>query len=640
MSEGPGATLVPGGARFAVWSSAATRIEVSIFDGTGEREIDRISLERGEGDFWRGFAAGAREGTRYGLRADGPYEPSAGLWFDPEKLLVDPYAVEIDRPYRYDPALAARRGAGSDTAPLVPKAILRNALPPLTDPPLAIDPAGLVYEVSVRALTMRHPEVPPPLRGTVAALAHPAILGHLRKLGVSAVELMPVTAWIDERHLPALGLANAWGYNPVTFMALDPRLAPGGLPELRATVAALRAEGIATILDLVFNHTGESDTLGPTLSLRGLDNRAYYRHAAHDPGLLVNDTGCGNTVACDHPPASRLVLDALRHFASLAGVDGFRFDLAPILGRTATGFDPNAELLRAIAADPLMAGRTLIAEPWDIGPDGYRLGDFPESFLEWNDRYRDDVRRFWRGDGSIGALATRLAGSSDIFARDGARSSRTVNFVAAHDGMTLADIAAYQHKHNSANGEENRDGHDENLSWNCGVEGETADTEIRARRDRDRRALLATLFASRGFVMLTAGDEFGRSQRGNNNAYAQDNELTWLDWEGRDRELEAFVAGLSTTRRDCGAYADARFLDGGDIEWLAPDGSAMTPTAWEAPGARALAMVLKTGEAPLAVLFNGSGETIAFRDPFAAGTVEVAARSVILKGRWTEPKKT
>ncbi|TIV80539.1 MAG: glycogen debranching enzyme GlgX, partial [Mesorhizobium sp.] len=382
-----GATFSPDGIRFAAWSSSARRLWVSIFDDSGAHEIDRLELQpQGEGGHAL-LVSGLSDGARYGFRADGDYAPERGLWFDPEKLLADPYAIEIDRPYQYHWRLAAKRNEGADTAPLMPKSVA-CALPPLLPalPPL-FQPGGLIYELNVRSFTKLHPDVPEAQRGTIAALAHPAVIEHLQKLGVSAVELMPITASIDERHLPPLGLHNAWGYNPVTFMALDPRLAPGGLAELRDTVAALRKAGIGTILDLVFNHTGESDRFGPTLSLRGLDAQAYYRH--EPDGRLVNDTGTGNTIACDHPVVREMVLDTLRHFVRAAGVDGFRFDLAPVLGRVDGTFDPQAPLLQAIAGDPLLADRVLIAEPWDIGPGGYQLGNFSRPFLEWNDRYRD-----------------------------------------------------------------------------------------------------------------------------------------------------------------------------------------------------------------------------------------------------------
>ncbi|MDP3895987.1 MAG: glycogen debranching protein GlgX [Mesorhizobium sp.] len=616
-----GATVTSSGIHFSAWSGTASRMWVSLFEG--DVESARPEMARGGDGVFEASVPGLAAGARYGFRADGDYDPARGKWFDPDKLLIDPYAIEIDRAFVYDARLAARRGEGGDTAPLMPKAVA-VALPPRVDaaPPL-FRPGGLIYEVSVRAFTKLHPDVPERQRGTVAALAHPAVIAHLTKLGVSAVELMPVTAWIDERHLPPLGLRNAWGYNPVSFMALDPRLAPGGIAELRDTLAALRAAGIGTILDLVFNHTGESDALGPTLSLRGLDNHAYYRHAPGDPGLLVNDTGCGNTVACDHPRVRELILASLRHFVLNAGVDGFRFDLAPILGRTGDGFDPQAETLRAIAADPVLADRVMIAEPWDIGPGGYQLGRFPKTFLEWNDAARDDFRRFWRGDpGTVGALATRLAGSSDIFGRDGSLRTRTINFIAAHDGMTLADITAYGHKHNHANGEHNRDGHDENLSWNNGVEGETDDEDIRNARRRDAMALLATLFASRGTILLAAGDEFGRSQKGNNNAYAQDNAIAWLDWAERDMELETYTAALSAVRLGFPALHATEFLVGageGDAarptaDWLSTDWTPLDEARWNDPRNRRLAMVIdgQNHARRIAVLVNGDRRAVAF----------------------------
>lgn len=628
-----GATITPEGLRFAVWSGAAERIWVCLFDG--ERETQRLEMKP-EGEGVRALLVpGLESGIRYGFRAEGTYDPEKGLWFDLQKLLVDPYAVAIDRPYVYDARLAARRGEGDDTAPLVPKAIaLALPKPPPAHAP-RFDPGGLIYELSVKAFSIRHSGVPEQDRGTLRALAAPAVIDHLKKLGVSAVELMPTAAWIDERHLAPLGLTNAWGYNPVTFMALDPRLAPGGIADLRAATTALHAAGIGVILDVVFNHTGESDALGPTLSLRGLDAQAYYRCNAD--GKLVNDTGTGNTLACDHPVVRELVLDSLRHFVRHAGVDGFRFDLAPVLGRNADGYTPDAPLLDAMRADPLLADRILIAEPWDIGENGYQLGNFRPPFLEWNDRFRDDVRRFWRGDaGTVGALATRLSGSSDVFARDGASTTRTVNFVAAHDGMTLADLVAYAKKHNEANGENNRDGHDKNFSWNNGVVGETDDPAIRNRRGADMRALLATLFASRGAIMLTAGDEFGRSQRGNNNAYAQDNDLTWLDWDQRDSGLETYTAALSTLRRATPALRDTRFLTGQpengyeipDVEWLTESGAPLDDLTWQDPARRRLVMVLRDGNAQggrLAVLFNGDRTASIFALPCRDGYVWTAA---------------
>ena len=405
----PGATLTEHGADFAVWSEHAEKIELCLFEWDGQREVVRLPMQRDAGHVHHVSIPKIPENIRYGYRAHGTYAPDQGLWFDPSKLLLDPYATEIDRPFAYDRRLA---DFGVDTAALMPKAIPRKhpEVPP--KPPL-FRTGGLIYELAVRPFTILHPDIPEHQRGTVAALAHPTILAHLKRIGVDAVELMPITAWIDERHLPPLGLTNGWGYNPVGFMALDPRLCPGGVAELRDTVAALHEAGIGVILDLVFNHTGESDRAGPTLSLRGLDNLACFRHVEGHPGTLVNDTGTGSTVACDHPFVRRLIVDSLRHFVQHAGVDGFRFDLAPALGRGPHGFSRDAETLRAVVSDPVLADRILIAEPWDIGPGGYQLGNFPPPFLEWNDRARDDIRRFWRGDRwTVGELATRPATAS------------------------------------------------------------------------------------------------------------------------------------------------------------------------------------------------------------------------------------
>ena len=636
-----GATPVTGGTRFAVWSGGATKLWLCLFDARGEAELDRIPLERGPDGVFAATVPGIGAGARYGLRADGPYDPDRGLWFDPSKLLVDPHAVTLDRSFAWDPVIAAPRGTGIDSAPFVPKAIVTPL--PAPRPPEAprFRPGGLIYELQVRAFTRLHPAVPEAIRGTVAALAHPAVLDHLTRIGVDAVELMPVTAWIDERHLAALGLRNAWGYNPVVFLAPEPRICPGGMAELAAAVTALHGAGIGVILDVVYNHTGEGERAGSVLSLRGLDAQAYFRH--HEGGHLVNDTGTGNTLDCSHPATRRLVLDAMRHFVGQAGIDGFRFDLAPILGRNGHGFDPDAALLREIAADPWLGTRVLIAEPWDIGPGGYALGRFPAPWLEWNDRFRDRVRSFWQGTpNGPGDFATALAGSGDVFPPP---QTRTVNFVAAHDGFTLADLVSYDEKHNEANGEANRDGHGTNHSWNHGVEGPSDDPMVRTARRRDMRALLATLFASRGTIMLTAGDEFGRSQSGNNNAYAQDNETTWLDWEGRDTELEAFTAALAAFRRARPALSDPVLLTGEpepnglpDVAWLTAGGKRKATADWEGHRCDAFAMVLaRGGDGRLAVLFNRTASEVAFRLPTRPGhawpdarrgRIAVAPRSV------------
>ena len=620
--------FVEGGLRFIVESSDAAAIELAVF--AGDEVETRHAMQRIDDVRFEVVLPRAGEGTRYGFRAHGEYAPDHGLWFDPSKLLMDPHATQIDRSYQYDARLTQY---GFDTASLMPKAVVvRKSGSRVAKPPL-FKPGGLVYEAQVKALTFLHPQVPEAKRGTISALGEPAIIEHLVRLGVDAIELMPVTAWIDERHLPPLGLTNAWGYNPVSFMALDPRLAPGGIADLRSAVQALREAGIGVILDLVFNHTGESDRFGPTLSLRGLDNRVWYRHAESDPGLLVNDTGCGNTVACDHQRVRALIVDSLRHFVEEAGVDGFRFDLAPIMARSGAGFDRNATIFSAISDDPVLGDRIMIAEPWDIGPDGYQLGNFPDGWLEWNDRYRDDLRRYWQGAALPGELATRLAGSSDIFARNG-NKTRSVNFLAAHDGFSLADIVAYEHKHNEANGENNRDGHNTNHSWNNGVEGKSEDAVILARRKADIKALLSSLFLSRGTVMLCAGDEFAKSRNGNNNAYCQDNEINWLDWEHRDLEIENHVVTLSAIRRQFDCLREQGLLSGEgnprDVEWLRADGNAMHPGDWEKGDLAGFAMVLdcKNGQS-VVVMINQSAEPVRFQIGKLAKTVD--ARSVALE---------
>mgnify|MGYP001174266365 CR=1 FL=1 len=631
VPEPLGVTLLKGGANVAVFGRNASQVFFCLFDDKGERETARLALPQRSGDVHHGFVAGIGPGSRYGLRADGPFEPARGHRYDPAKLLVDPYAKLLDRPFRYLPALSAPRHAAIDTAPFVPRAILAPAAAAAARRLPREAPPGLVYEVPVRAFSMRHPDIAPPLRGTLAALAEPCVIEHLHKLGVTHVELMPIAAWIDERHLPPLGLANAWGYNPILFMAPDPRLAPGAIAELAATVAALHLVGISVVLDVVYNHTGEGDAEGPTISLRGLDNAVYYRHASDDPGRLVNDTACGNTLACDREPVIRLVTEAMRYWAEASAIDGFRFDLATVLGRTPAGFSPEAPLLAAIAEDPLLRGMLLIAEPWDVGPGGYRLGQFPAPFLEWNDKYRDDARRFWRGDEArAGALATRLAGSSDVFQAGFRRPSASVNFIACHDGFTLADLVSHAQKHNEANGEQNRDGADDNHSWNDGVEGETADAQVKAGRLRDVRALLATLFLSRGTPMLTAGDELGRSQKGNNNAYSQDNELGWIDWAAADHGLAEFVARLSALRAASATLRQDAFFTGEplrrgglpDVEWLAPSGRPMRDADWS--GAElfgmATAQIRAGGSAQrLCIVFNRSAELSAFTLPDAGG---------------------
>ena len=565
MTEPFGATIANGKTRFAVRSPKASAVDLCLFDASGET---RHAMGR-HGENWQLDCEGELTGALYGFRAHGEWAPERGLWFDPSKLLVDPYAREIDGRFVQHPSLSE---FGVDTADIVPRAIVQAPAPGAPRQAPVFTRGGLIYELNVRAFTVLHPDVPEALRGTVAALAHPSVIAHLKKLHVSAVELMPIVAWIDERHLPPLGLVNAWGYNPVAMMALDPGLCPGGVAELRETVAALHAEGIGALLDIVLNHTGESDVHGGVLSLRGLDDEAYAKEA---DGRLANVTGTGNTLDFANLHVRRLAIETLRHFVRQCGVDGFRFDLATVLAR-GPEFNAAAPIFEEIASDQWLSDRILIAEPWDMGTGGYRLGQFPSNWLEWNDRFRDDVRRFWRGDVDvgIGRLATRLAGSSDVFGPE----TRSVNFLAAHDGMTLADAVAYAHRHNQANGEGNRDGHHENFSWNCGSEGSSEDEAVRTMRSRDIRAMLATLFASTGTIMLTAGDEFGRTQVGNNNAYCQENETTWLDWKSRDRALEDYVADLAA-RRAANTNYFAAFKH--DANWLSLDGRPMSADDWE-----------------------------------------------------------
>ncbi|MGK2909736.1 MAG: glycogen debranching protein GlgX [Sphingobium sp.] len=619
-----GAQVEAGGTRFAVWSPADA-LWLCLFED--DQEIVRLPMAR-HGMVFSLFAPGVGEGTHYGFRADGPYDPAAGLWFDPDKLLLDPYATRIDRPFMHDPVLAARRGEGSDTAAIMPKGIVELSPRAVSASPPHFTPGGLIYELQVRSFTMLHPDVPEDQRGTLRALTHPAIIAHLQRLHVSAVELMPINAWIDERHLPPLGLSNAWGYNPASYFALDPRLAPGGMADLRDVVAALHAAGIGVVLDMVYNHDGESDADGTTLSLRGLDARSYFRHA--EDGTLINDTGTGNSINCNHPVSRRLICDSMRYFVKYAGVDGFRFDLAPALGRLPHGFDRNAPLLREMADDPILQDRIMIAEPWDIGPGGYQLGQFGDGWLEWNDRYRDDMRRFWRGDSHmLGAFATRLAGSSDIFT---GAETRSINYLASHDGFSLADVTAYADRHNHANGEDNRDGHGENFSWNNGAEGETDDPDVRAARRRDIKAMLSTLFLSRGTIMLTAGDEFGRTQRGNNNAYAQDNATTWIDWSGRDGELEQHSVVLAALRAASPSLRDIQLLSEDSVRWLSPEGSPMREEDWNAAHGDALAVHFMP-HGPTACI-NRSHEVVTFQ--VENHSIAVQPRSIAIIGVRTD----
>ncbi|HKR88138.1 MAG TPA: glycogen debranching protein GlgX, partial [Phenylobacterium sp.] len=623
-----GVTLTAAGVNVAVASSTATAIDLCLFDDAG-RET-RIRLPERTGQVFHGHVDGIGEGALYGLRAHGEYAPERGLRFDPWKLLVDPYAVALDRPFVLAPELLLQPPRSVDTAPIVPKAIVLAAGPELPPPAVVPWERTVIYEAHVRGLTMLHPEVPEAQRGTFAALAHPAVLEHLADLGITTLELLPTAAWIDERHLPPLGLSNYWGYNPVAFCAPDPRLAPGGWSEVRAATAALAAAGIEVILDVVFNHSGEGDALGPTLSLRGLDNPGYYWLDPADPARYLDHAGTGDALRLDRRQGVRLATEAMRTWVRRGGVAGFRFDLATVLGRRADGFDPEASLLAAIDQDPLLRGLKLIAEPWDCGPGGYQLGRFPGAWGEWNDGFRDTTRRFWRSPSSrdgatLGEFAGRLAGSQDRFGGRH-RPSRSVNFITAHDGFTLADLVSYAAKHNEANGEQNRDGTDQNHSWNNGVEGRSDDPAIRARRLADQRALLATLLLARGTPMLSMGAELGQSQGGANNAYAQDNTTSWIDWAGANLDLAAFTARLVRARREHPALREDRFLTGEaeasslpDVEWRGADGGPLTAQDWDDPQGPALQMVLTAtlpeGVDRAAVLVNRGEQALAAQLP-------------------------
>ena len=554
------------------------------------REIARAPMARDANGVLRGLAPGFGAGAHYGFRVQGPYDPGRGRRFDESKLLADPYAWAFDRPFRLHPSMFK---FGEDTGAHAPKAIA--GAPPAGEPGhKRIAPEALIiYELNLRGFSRFNPAIPEAKRGTFAGLAHPASIAHLASLGVTAVEIMPADTFVDERRLQALGLSNAWGYNSVVFGAPDPRLAPGGWEEVRAATDALHAAGMEAILDVVFNHNGESDELGPTLSFRGLDNEAWFRLDPRNPALYINDAGTGNCLALDRPLVVEMAIGALRRWMVVGGFDGFRFDLGTSLGRHDGGFDPDAPFFHALAADPVLANARLIAEPWDIGPGGYRLGQFPAAFAEWNDRFRDAARCFWRGDpGLRGEVATRMAGSRDIFAR-AAAPSKGVNFVVAHDGFTLRDLVSYERKHNEANGEHNHDGTDNNFSWNHGVEGPSDDPGIVEARARDERNLLTLLLASRGTPMLAMGSELGFSQGGNNNAYAQDNATTAIDWRGADAALTAFVTRLIAVRRANVALNRDAFLTGApfdasllpDVEWRDANGP-MTQGEWsDAEGA-------------------------------------------------------
>ncbi|MGO1078196.1 glycogen debranching protein GlgX [Inquilinus sp. CA228] len=633
-----GATLTEDGVNFALFSAHAERVELCLFDAEGRQEVARRDLTARTDQVWHGFLPGAGAGTVYGFRVHGPYAPLDGHRFNPNKLLLDPYARGLAGGFHWDDSVHGyTRGDPAadlsfdprDSAAFVPKSVVIDPAHDWEGDEAPRTPWSdtVIYEAHVRGLTMRHPGVPEPLRGTLGGLAHPVMVDHLRRLGVTAVELMPVHAFLDERALVERGLKNYWGYNTTAFFTVHPAYA-GALPPLEAlrnAVKALHRAGIEVILDVVYNHTAESDVFGPTLNFRGIDNLSYYQHTPHDRREPFNPTGTGNALDLGHPRVLQMVMDSLRWWVEAAHVDGFRFDLATTLARVECDFTPAAPFLQAVAQDPILAPCKLIAEPWDIGPGGWRVGGFPAGWSEWNDHYRDGIRRSWRGDpGSRPELARRLSASADLFDHDGRGARASVNFVTAHDGFTLADLVSYAQKHNEANGEGNRDGTGDNHSDNLGVEGPTDDPAILARRVRRRRNLLATLLFSQGVPMLLGGDELGHSQQGNNNAYCQDGPLTWLDWAAADPGFLDFTARVVALRRVHPALRQPRFLHGApsgrddlpDIAWLRPDGQAMAPADWDDPAGTALGVLLSEPSAPpLLLLLNPGLEGMEFALP-------------------------
>jgi len=616
-----GATWDGLGINFAVFSSHADRMDLCLFEGSGRHEIARYALPEYTDEIWHGYLPHAAAGLLYGYRAFGPYEPESGHRFNPNKLLLDPYARTLTGGVHWSDALHGYRLNSSrsdlsfdrrDSAAWVPKGVVTDDTFAWGDdhPPDVPWSETVIYEAHLRGLTRLRDDVPPAERGTFAGLTHSGVIDHMRRLGITAVELLPVHAFLHDRTLQQNGLRNYWGYNTLGFFAPEPEYLSGGSSnEARAAIRRLHAAGIEVILDVVYNHTAETDERGPTLSFRGLDNASYYRLKQDDPRRYANDAGTGNTLNLTHPRVLQMVMDSLRHWVTSYHVDGFRFDLGVTLGRERDGFDAGAGFFDAVRQDPVLSRVKLIAEPWDIGPGGYRLGGLPPGFAEWNDRFRDGARRFWRGDrGQRPEIAARLAGSADLFAHRGRRPWVSVNYVACHDGFTLADTASYAEKHNDANAEDNRDGSSENCSSNWGVEGPTGDPAITAVRGRVQRALLATAFLAAGTPMLLAGDEFGRTQRGNNNAYCQDNDISWIDWSlaasAEGQALIDYVARLIVLRREHGVIRHPHFLHGKteyflhgrtgplsgvlDIAWFDEHGAVIPPDSWNDHGERTL----------------------------------------------------
>src|SRR6266403_1918099 len=649
-----GATWDGKGVNFALFSAHAEKVELCLFDRSGQYEQARIVLPEYTNEVWHCYLPEARPDQLYGYRVYGPYDPAAGHRFNPNKLLLDPYAKAIAGQVRWSDVVFGYR-VGSprddlafdrrDSARHVPKCrVVETAFTWNDDrQPHTSWEETIILEMNVRGFTIKHPAVDMHQRGTFAALAAPTVIDYLVELGITAIEFLPVHAAVSDRHLVSRGLSNYWGYNTIAFFAPDPRFLPGGaIAEFKTAVKRLHEAGIEVILDVVYNHTGEGGRLGPTLSFRGIDNLSYYR-LRDDRRRYQNVTGTGNTLNTDHPRVLQMVMDSLRYWALEMHVDGFRFDLAPALARENGDYSQGSAFFDAIRQDPAMAGLKLIAEPWDLGAYGYQLGNFPPGWAEWNGQYRDTVRRFWKGDqGLVADLASRVAGSSDIFGYRGRRPWASINFITVHDGFTLQDLVSYSQKHNEPNGEDNHDGTDANYSCSYGVEGASDDPQIIALRDRQKRNLLATLLLSLGVPMLLAGDEIGRTQRGNNNAYCQDNEISWFDWQHigpADEELAWFVRYLIHLRRRHRVFSRPRFLRGEvlseagvkDITWITPSGKEATTEDWNNPVGQALGYVLSgaAGEfvtpggqrdidESFLVMMNAHSEELDFRFPSLA----------------------
>jgi isoamylase len=651
-----GATPMAGGTNFAV-ASGADAVDLCLFDGAGVER--RVALTEYDAGVWHGFLPGVGPGQAYGYRAHGPYEPARGLRYNPAKLLLDPHARAIVGEVRFGPEVLGHevgnpdRPSTVDSVDHVPRSIVVDPSYAWSTPdrPRHSYADTVLYEVHVKGFTAAHPDVPREIRGTYAGLAHDAALAHLTGLGVTTVELLPVHHSVPEAFLPERGLANYWGYNTIGYFAPHAGYSaavragrPGGqVAEFQGMVDALHGAGLEVVLDVVFNHTAEGDHLGPTLCHRGIDNAAYYRLDPTDRSRYLDTTGCGNSVNAADPVALQMIMDSLRCWVTEMGVDGFRFDLAPTLAREQGGFDRLSAFFDLVSQDPVVSRVKLIAEPWDVGQaDSYDVGRFPPLWREWNGRYRDTVRDFWRShDGLLGEFATRFAGSSDLYGGRGRRPTASVNLVTAHDGFTLADLVSYDTKHNEANGEANRDGTDDNRSWNCGVEGPTGDPAVLALRARQQRALLATLMLSFGVPMLLGGDELGRTQQGNNNAYCQDGPMTWFDWAHVDEELLGFTRRLVAFRRAHPVFRRRRFLSGMDrnlLRWFTPSGTIVTGEEWADPGGRSVAIHLEGQDAPdhasdgsllvdddFLVLVNGWWEPLGFvLPPVCAGRLWVA----------------